>query len=251
MGSAVNLMEMKALQRTSARTRKAAQPAALRRLARIWVERRTGLIKATDGVIRIVDGELVDGRDLKRLRAVLRQPKLLWRDKEVDGVGKPLIANLLLREGALFEQPELTPDQTLSFEHTTRFEFSPPTADWIFAGGVVADLIRLPREDRVVIRREVSALLALGLVKVDSVSNEQRNERQWLKNEFSRIRKSDDPREIVGATPIDNREQVLFIAKKKVQRCLELRDTSSNRRVQQMATQVAGAVMSAAKSLAN
>jgi hypothetical protein len=196
-----------------------------------------------------VDGELVDGRDLKRLRAVLRQPKLLWRDKDVEGVGKPLLANLLLREGALLEQPDLRPDQTLTFAHTSRFEFSPATTDWIFAGGVVADLIRLSREDRVVVRREVSALLALGLVKIDSVRSEERNERQWLKNEFSRIRRSDDPREIVGATPIDNREQVLFIAKKKVQRCLELRDTTSNRRVQQMATQVAGAVMSAAKSL--
>jgi len=221
----------------------------LRRLARIWAERRTGLIRGVNGVIRIVDGELVDGDDLKHLRKTLRQPKLLWREQEVTAVATPILGPLLLKEAALLPPAQLSPEQRLSFTQTSRLTLSGPTTDWLFDGGDVADLIRMPKDKRKTVRREVSALMTLGLCSAQSMDTEERARRQWLKTEFSRIRRADTAREVVGCTPIDTPEQVLFIAKKKVKRCLELRDASSNRRVQQMATQVAGAVMSAAKSL--
>lgn len=240
----------KTLGLTDAKKRQPANVTCLRRLARIWDERRTGLIRGVNGVIRIADGELVDPADLKPLRKTLRQPKLLWRDQESSAVGKPLLGHLLMKEASLLPPVDIRRGQRLSFTDTSRLTLSDPTTDWLFDGGVVTDLIRMPKDKRKIVRREVSALMILGLCSAEATGAEEPARRRWLETEFSRIRQADTAREIVGCTPIDTPEQVLFVAKKKVKRCLELRDGSSNRRVQQMATQVAGAVMSAAKSLA-
>ena len=92
----------KTLGLTNAKKRRPANLTCLRRLARIWDERRTGLIRGVNGVIRIADGELVDPAELKHVRKTLRQPKLLWRDQESSAVGKPLLGNLLMKDCLLY-----------------------------------------------------------------------------------------------------------------------------------------------------
>lgn len=217
---------------------------------RIWVERRTGVVKAVSGPpIGFVDGELSRSGDLPRLREALREPRLRWRDQAVGGVGKPVIGPLLLDEARAIPSETPGPSVALTFRQTSRLDLSAVTNDWIFAGGKIADLIRLNAVERRTVHAELGALMVLGLCSTQTSSPQERRERDWLKGEYARVRRAETERDLIGVGPRETSAQVLFIAKKKVQRCLELRDNSSNRRVQQMATQVAGAVMSAAKAV--
>ena len=93
--------------------------------------------------------------------------------------------------------------------------------------------------------------MLLGLFKSHSETQEAQ-ERMWLKSEFRRLSQigAEDPRAVVGVGPQASMDQVSWLARKKVQRCVQLQQTSPSPRVRQVALEVGAAIMAAARSIA-
>jgi hypothetical protein len=234
-----------------------ANRANLKKLARLWLEGQTGQIRDGNGVVEIINGEPQSREDLNALERLLRaERKVRFRARELEGNPLRSMGTFLFEEALDAVTPNAMDDITRLDEtaHTTQtgnLPLAPDTIRFIATGHVPSDLIRMEPAKRATVKHELAALVLLGLFKTHSESPEAQ-ERIWLKTEFRRLTHAspEDPRDVVGVGPQASKDQVAWLARKKVQRCVTLQQTSTSPRVRQVALEVGAAIMAAARSLA-
>ncbi len=228
----------------------------LRKLGRLWAEGRTGQVRDSEGAISLIRGDVESQHDLQRLIRVLRQPdKLRFRERELPGMPRPLLGGALFR-AALEVVDSTTLQDNSSIARTElvsqieRLPVSDLTYRFYERNETLQSLIRLPRETRLEMLQELAALVLLGLYR-KAMDDPEEQEVLWLKAEFRRLAQTEpgNPRAVVGVGPGASADQVSWLARRKVERCVQLREHRSPK-VRQVALQVGAAIMAAAREAA-
>lgn len=214
--------------------------ASLQRLARIWRARRTGQLRGEGKAIDLIDGELRSAGDRAELLRALAAPKLLWRDRELEGAGVPLIGALLLGQARRLADPS-TVRGNLVFEDTDRMELPPALQDFIFSGASLQELIRRPAAEREALRKDLAALLLLKLAS-SGEGLDERTERRWLKAQIKRIEGARSPSSLLDLPPQSSPELLRRAGQAILDRATPLQ-SDSNARVREAASRVCAQVL--------
>lgn len=233
-----------------------ARRSSLKKLSRIWQEGRTGQIRDGKSVIEIVNGEPLEPSDLNGLVRVLREDRLRFRERDVDGNPPRRLGAFLFHEALDCVAPSAMNDvsrldRVEGSGQPSDLPLGPDTVRFLDEDRALGELTLLEPSRRSRVKHELAAMVLLGLFKAHSETQEAQ-ERSWLKSEFRRLSQlsAEDPRAVVGVGPQASMDQVTWLARKKVQRCVQLQQTSPSPRVRKVALEVGAAIMAAARSIA-
>lgn len=208
------------------------------------------------GNVLMLRGEPRRAGDIARVLSGLRSGEIRFQERRLGGTDPvPTLGAVLWREAHRAADgstlgPGIALSPTSGARKASLFPLSQAAMDFLKVGGEVGELIRLQFGEREDVKRELAALVVLGLFRTIDTNNPEAVERAWLRRELLRIQQvpPEDLLGVIGVGPGCLDAEAAQVARDKVGRCLALQ-SSEDEKIRRTALRVGGAMVAATKAL--